>query len=79
MTRFECETALIRLGEAAMEIVRLYNAEINLASITFSPDGYVCVSGARMEDGYPQDAHLLEATKFTDGEIAYYGTSGGVA
>ena len=76
MTRFECETALIRLGEAAMEIVRMYNAEINLASITFSPDGYINVSGAQMEGGYPKDAHMLNATKFNDGVIEYYGSEG---
>jgi len=73
MTKFECEMALMKLGEAAQEIVRMYNPECNHTSISINLDGYINVSGAKFDGAKLVKDNLLDASKYPDEHMRFGG------
>lgn len=75
MTQMECELALIRVGEAVGEIVKLYDARINHVSLFVSGDGYISVDGIEWDSETHTVAtpNLLDASKYTDGSFRFGG------
>ena len=73
MTQFECEMALIRIAEAAAEIIRMHNPEINHTSISIGKDGFINISGAKFEGTKLIEGDLLDAVKYRDGVIEFHG------
>lgn len=73
MTQMECELALIKLGEAAREIVRMYNPEINFTSINLHDDGFVSVDGIIWDSEKHMIAvpNMLDAIKYGDGTFRF--------
>ena len=73
MTQFECEMALLKLAEAAGEIVKMHNPEINYTSISVNANGYISVDAARFDGTKLIEGGLLSATKYSDGDIVFGG------
>lgn len=75
MTQMECELALIRVGEAVGEIVKLYDARINHVSLSVNGDGYISVDGIEWDSETHTIAtrDLLDASKYADGTIRFGG------
>ena len=78
MTQLECEMALIKLGEAALEIVRMHNPEINHTSLSINDNGLIVVDGSKFDGTMLIKGNLLDAIKYSDGAIRFGGAEGAV-
>lgn len=71
MTKFDCEMALMKLVNAAMEVAKAYDADIDHLSLTCIGD-YISVRGIKEPEDAEGGNTPINACRTDDGTILCY-------